>query len=74
MTPDPADIFRSGWDRLDEIVQPLSDAGVPYILILGIPGTDETRSIAASGLTVSDVEFLRKAFENHFEKIPPDPE
>jgi precorrin-4 methylase len=70
MPGDPK-LYLAGWDKIDDIVKPLDDDGIPYILILGIPGTNETRSAAAGGLTREDRDTLRAAFDNHFERHPP---
>ncbi len=64
-------LYLSGWDKIEDIVKPLHDDKIPYILIIGIPGTDETRSIASNDLTLDDWNTLRAAFDQHFERHSP---
>ena len=63
--------YASGWDKIDDITEPMDRDGIPYILILGIPGTDETRSVSSGGFTEKDIGVLKTALNNHFLKFPP---
>jgi hypothetical protein len=70
-TPNDPKLYLAGWDKIEDIVKPLHDDQIPYILVIGIPGTDETRSIASNGLTAEDWDTLRAAFEQHLERHRP---
>ena len=70
MISGPAE-YAAGWDKIDSITEPLDRDGIPYVLILGIPGTDETRAVSSGGFTRKDHNLLRHVLAMHFEKFPP---
>lgn len=63
--------YAAGWDKIDSITEPLDRDGIPYVLVLGIPGTSETRSVSSGGFTKSDHECIMAGITNHFLKFPP---
>ena len=63
--------YAAGWDKIDSILEPLDRDGIPYVIVIGIPGTDETRMVSSHILSQKDVDHVKHVIDTHFTKFPP---